>query len=188
MPNIFNILADDVDSEVVMSEAKPLFDVKAYVFALDQHWATPTAIPLAPQGALYMMTWATYHALVGRNPTLQTSTIVVGGKLDWSEDVHHFPNMAAFGKNADALLDRPIRVLVTNDDMVTGLRDAFGFILGDLEVHPGEPTDRPIDVGTALQKQEFEQVDDMTWTTPLPAPIPLTRQTAIYIQLDELTN
>ncbi len=150
-----------------------LFDVKAYVFTSDQHWVTPTALPPAPPRALYMMSWGTYHALVGQNPILQTNSIIVGGPGE-ADGPPHFPTMAAFGRDGDDLLDNPIRVLVTNDNMVDGLRDAFGFILGDLEVF-GNPH-----LGTTLRNQEFEQVDERRWTSSLPAPVPLTRQTAIY--------
>lgn len=194
--NIFKILADDVDDEVDcmdQSEPRPLFDVKGYIFTTPdgKNWGTPEAIPLATHDTLYMMTWDTYHTLVDRHPILQTNAIIVGGKADWAEDVHHFSSMEAFGKESNDLMDNPIRVLITSSEMVDGLRSAFEFILGDLEMCHGvtpQGTDQP-DLEATLTKQEFERADgDTCWTTTLPTPIPLTRQTAIYIPLDELPN
>ena len=194
--NIFKILADDVDDEVDSMDGntpRPLFDIKGYIFTTPdgKNWATPEAIPLATQDTLYMMTWNTYHALVARHPILQTNTIIVGGKADWSEDVHHFPSMGVFGKEAEDSLDKPIRILVTSSEMADGLRSAFEFILRDLEVCHGvtpQGTDRP-DLEVTLTKQDFELADGgRTWTTTLPKPIPLTRQTATYIPSDELPN
>lgn len=198
MPNIFKILADDVDDESVFDDymdqtPRPLFDIKGYIFTTPdgKNWATPEAIPLATQDALYMMTWDTYHALVNQHPILQTNTIIVGGKADWAEDVHHFSTMAAFGKESEGLLNNPIRVLITSTEIAEGLRSAFEFILGDLEMCHGftpQGTDSP-DLDVILGLQEFERADgDTCWTTTLPKPIPLTRQTAIYIPLDELHN
>ena len=179
MTNIFKILADDVEEDEM---AKRLFDVKAYVYLAEgeERFARPSTDDLPYGDIALMMTWDTYHNVnVGSRPV-----IIVGGKLDWAEDVDHIVKMGDFEtKVDDQIYDRKVAVIVTTSDMLGGLRDAFGFIVDGIEeiTVGGQPLGSTKNMDSIIKEQEFVLTSSPArrWENRLPEPIPLVRQQAI---------
>lgn len=183
MTNIFKILADDVVEDEMDAIPKRLCDVKAYVYLAEgdlDRFARPSTDDLPYGDITLMMTWDTYHNVnVGSRPV-----IIVGGKIDWAEDVDHIVNMGEFDtKVGDEIFDRKVAVIVTTTDMLGGLRDAFGFIIDGVEeiAVGGHPLGSTKNIDAILKEQEFMLTSSPArrWENCLPEPIPLVRQQAI---------
>lgn len=183
MTNIFKILADDIDEDEMDAIPKNLLvDVKAYVYLAEdqERFARPSTDDLPYGDIRLMMTWDTYHNVdSGSRPV-----VIVGGKNDWAEDVDHVVNMGEFiFQLNDQLLDRKLAVIVTTADMLGGLRDAFGFIVDEVEeiTVGGQPLGSTKNMDAILKEQEFVLTSSPArrWENCLPEPIPLVRQQAI---------
>jgi hypothetical protein len=182
MTHICKIIADDIDEDEMDAIPKKLVDVKAYVYLAEgeERFARPSTDDLPYGDITLVMTWDTYHNVnVGSRPV-----VIVGGKHDWTEDVDHIVNMAEFDiKVGNEIFDRKVAVIVTTIDMLGGLRDAFGFIVDEVEeiTVGGQPLGSTKNIDAILKEQEFMLTSSPArrWENCPPKPIPLVRQQAI---------